>query len=319
MAAAKGHWKLGLFVVVGLALGLLSLVLLGARSLQKEVVTYVSFFDESVQGLDLGSPVKFRGVTVGNVAVIKVAKDRRLVEVALDLEVKELEEMGLSEGKGKNLKVRVPNDLRLQLASQGITGVKFLQLDFFDTKSYPPPPLPFPTPENYIPAAVSTMKNVEDAVVTAANRLPQVVDAILLVVGRVGRILDDLDSKKLPEGMAGTLARADRVLARLESAVVALDTGKLSTSAQAAIAGLGETTARLNAVLSRLDGDAGILASTQRATSAIGDVASSSRGLGQEVEETLRDVQDVTAAIQRVADALERDPDMLVKGRGKHK
>ena len=319
MAATKGHWKLGLFVVMGVALGLSALVFLGARSMQREVVTYVSFFDESVQGLELGSPVKFRGVTVGNVSVIKVAPDRRHVEVVLELGVTDLQEMGLSEGLGKKLRIHVPSDLRLQLASQGITGVKFLQLDFFDQKSYPPQELPFPTPENYIPAAVSTMKNVEDAVVTAANRLPQIVDAIMLVVARVGHIMDDLDSKKLPEGLAGTLAHADQVLANLTKAVKGLDTGALSQRAQTSLAGLDETTARLGAILARLDGDAGILATTQRATSAIGDVASSSRGLGQEVEETLRDVQDVTAAIQRVADALERDPDMLVKGRGKHK
>ena len=40
-------------------------------------------------------------------------------------------------------------------------------------------------------------------------------------------------------------------------------------------------------------------------------------GLGPELEETMRDIQEFTAAIQRVADALERDPDMLLKGRGK--
>jgi phospholipid/cholesterol/gamma-HCH transport system substrate-binding protein len=319
MSAPKGHWKLGLFVVVGVVLGLAALVFLGARSMQKDVVTYLSFFDESVQGLDVGSPVKFRGVVVGNVAAIKVAPDRRRVEVVLDLGVEDLKEMGLSEGAGKKLRVRVPADLRVQLVSQGITGVKFLQLDFFDPRSYPPPELPFPTPANYIPSAVSTMKNVEDAVVLAANRLPQVVDAILLVVGRVGRILDDLDSKKIPEGVAGTLVHADQVLASLRGAVNALDTAKLSQQAQSALAGLDATTARLDAILSRLDGDAGILASTQRATNAIGDVAASSRGVGQEMEATMRDVQDVSEAIQRVADALERDPDMLLKGRGKRK
>ena len=213
MSAPKGHWKLGLFVVTGFVLGLTALVFLGARSMQRDVVTYISFFDESVQGLDVGSPVKFRGVVVGNIEQIRVAPDRRRVEVVLDLGVEDLKEMGLSEGAGKKLRIRVPADLRVQLASQGITGVKFLQLDFFDPHSYPAPQLPFPTPENYIPSAVSTMKNVEDAVVLAANRLPQVVDAILLVVGRVGKILDDLDSKKLPEGLAGTLGRADQVLA----------------------------------------------------------------------------------------------------------
>ena len=132
-------------------------------------------------------------------------------------------------------------------------------------------------------------------------------------------MLNDLDSKKIPDGLASTLARANGVLSSLKGAVADMETGKLSGKAQSALTGLDETTARLNTILSRLDGDAGILASTQRASNAIGDVASSSRGLGQEVEETLRDVQEVSSAIQRVADALERDPDMLLKGRGKGK
>ncbi len=34
----------------------------GSRSFQKETVSYKTFFDESVQGLEIGSPVKFRGV-----------------------------------------------------------------------------------------------------------------------------------------------------------------------------------------------------------------------------------------------------------------
>ena len=68
MSAPSNHWKLGLFVVAGVGLFLALLGGLGARGLRKETVTYTTYFDESVQGLDVGSPVKFRGVTIGNVA-----------------------------------------------------------------------------------------------------------------------------------------------------------------------------------------------------------------------------------------------------------
>jgi hypothetical protein len=52
MAALQNHWKLGLFVVAGLAVALTAVALLGARSLQRDVGLYVSYFDESVQGLE---------------------------------------------------------------------------------------------------------------------------------------------------------------------------------------------------------------------------------------------------------------------------
>ncbi|MEO6418919.1 MAG: hypothetical protein ABIP39_05905, partial [Polyangiaceae bacterium] len=76
---------------------------------------------------------------------------------------------------------------------------------------------------------------------------------------------------------------------------------------------------RMNLLLGRLDGDKGLFASAQRASTAVGDVALNARDLGPEMAETLRDIQEVTASVQRIADALERDPDMLLKGRGKAK
>ena len=67
MAAPTNHYKLGLFVIASFIAALSAAILLGAASMQKKTVKYHSYFNESVQGLDLGSPVKFRGVTIGNV------------------------------------------------------------------------------------------------------------------------------------------------------------------------------------------------------------------------------------------------------------
>ena len=174
MSTPTNHWKLGLFVVVGFVLAACTVVFLGARSLQKQSVEYKTYFDESVQGLEVGSPIKFRGVIIGNVSAIDVAPDHRHVAVTSALTVQDLSDLGLAKGgTGKKTKIRIPIELRVQLASQGITGVKFLQIDFFDIKDNPPPVLPFEVPDNYIPAAVSTMKNLEDAVVRAVNRIPE--------------------------------------------------------------------------------------------------------------------------------------------------
>ena len=319
MAAPTNHWKLGLFVVVGVVLALTTITFLGAESLKKQVVSYQTDFDESVQGLEVGSPVKFRGVTVGAVSAIGIAPDRRHVVVTSELAVADLSDLGLAVGKGDKSTIRVPPDLRMQVVSQGITGVKFLLIDFFDVKDNPPPDLPFPVPPNYIPAAVSTMKNLEDAVVRAVNRIPEIAEGIVIVLGKVNRLLDDLQGGKLLENAAGTLTRANQVLASLQGALDQSHIGKLSARADESLTLLNQTITRSNTLLARLDGDKGLLASAQRASNAVGDVAVNARSLGPELEETLRDIQEFTAAIQRVADALERDPDMLLKGRGKAK
>jgi phospholipid/cholesterol/gamma-HCH transport system substrate-binding protein len=263
--------------------------------------------------------VKFRGVTVGTVSAINIAPDKRRVQVTSDLALADLDALGLSVGRGKTRKIGVPADLRIQLASQGITGVKFLQIDFFKIEDNPVPLLPFPTPPNYIPAAVSTMKNLEDAVVHAVDRLPEVADAIMHIAGRADGILDEIAHEKIPENAGITLKHFDELATTVQRAVNGLETNKLSADAQVAIHNLNGTIENMNHLLARLDGQKGLIASAERASNSIGDIATGARGLGPELEETLRDLQEVIASIQTVAAALVRDPDMLLKGRSKSK
>ncbi len=320
MAAPTNHWKLGLFVVVAFVVALGTMVAFGARSLQKKTVGYKTFFDESVQGLDVGSPVKFRGVTVGNVAVVDIAPDHRNVEVTMELGVDELDNLALNVAKvnGK-AKIAVPPELRVQLASAGITGVKFILIDFFPEKDNPPPVLPFPVPDNYIPAARSTMKNLEDAVVHAVNRLPEVADEILRLLVKVSQIMEQVEEKHLPEKAVGTLDRINSLVGELQVSLHGINAGKLSDEARKTLANLDAMVTQLNGVLSRVSGDKGVLVNVERASSAVGDVARNATGLGLELEETLRDVQEAMQAIQRLGDELDRDGDMFLKGRSKKK
>src|SRR5689334_24954719 len=138
MAVGTYYWKLGLFVIVGLGLSLAALVVLVARRWNDETVDYLSFFDESVQGLEVGSPVKFRGVTIGRVSAIDVAPDHRHVQVANELFVEQLGRLDLRIARGET-GVSAHPGLRMQLAQAGITGVKFMLLDYFDGNAYPAP------------------------------------------------------------------------------------------------------------------------------------------------------------------------------------
>jgi phospholipid/cholesterol/gamma-HCH transport system substrate-binding protein len=211
--------------------------------------------------------------------------------------------------------------LRMQLASQGLTGVQFIQIDFFDVRDNPPPVLPFPVPNRYIPAVVSMMKNLGDSVVHAVDRLPEVAEGILQVTTKVEKLVDEIEAQNLSQSAGATLAHANQVLVSLDQAVLKLNAGKLSDQAQSALAEATTTLASANALIARLDGDRGLVRSATRATDAVGDLAVllSSNEVGGQLEETFRDIQEVTAALQREADALQRDPDMLLKGRGKLK
>jgi phospholipid/cholesterol/gamma-HCH transport system substrate-binding protein len=316
MSAPTNQWKLGAFVAGSVLIGLTAAALLTAQTMHVVSVSYTSYFDEAVTGLEMGSPIRFRGVKIGNVSAIDVAPDRRHVEVTYSLGVKVLARLGLAGAtEGKETKISVPPDLRVQLASTGLTGTKFLQIDFFDTQGLPPPTLPFPVPENYIPAIPSTMKNLEDAIVRAVDQLPEITRQLSGVISRVNLILDDVNARGLPAKAVATLDGTAHLLASVQSKLDQLPVAELSREASATLSGAGVAMAKLNRALDRLDGEAGLLASAQRTTDSLGDLAGPR--LQASIVDTARDVREAAVAMRQLVEALQRDPDMLLKGKAK--
>ena len=320
MAAPTNRWKLGLFVVASALLGLLAVVFLAQRALHKETVTYTSYFDESVTGLETGSPVNFRGVSVGNISVIDVAPDRRHVEIRYALGVRVIRRLGLAEWQGDETKLTIPGALRVQIASTGLTGAKVLQLDFFDARDTPlPPTLPFPIPENYIPATPSTMKNLEEAAVKAIDSLPRLTSDLGKVLETVEIILQDVHARDLPGKTAATLQSVNFLVADLHQTMRSLRLEELSGESRQLIANLNRTLTKAQTALDHVNGEQGLLASVQRTTDSLGDVAVNTRSLGPELQETVRDLREAAGSVRQLMQALEGDSDMLLKGRARAK
>ncbi|MBX3258240.1 MAG: MCE family protein [Labilithrix sp.] len=312
MATTPSRFKLGLFILIALGAAAAIAIALGVHLLRTNTVELRTYFDESVQGLDVGAPVKFRGVTVGSVAAIDVAPDRRHIEVVEELEVDELRRLGFA---GDDM--RPPAELRAQISPVGITGVKYLALDFFDPRTTLPPELPFRPPANYIPAAPSVVKSLEDAAMRAIERLPEIADAVGSAMSRLERMMASLERDEVSEKAAAALARANRVLASLERVTAGLDRAGLPARSARTLDELHESAVRVNALLDRLDGDDGLIASASRAAEAASDLGRSTTRASRELESTMRGIREAAEAVTDLAEALERDPDMLLKGRAK--
>jgi phospholipid/cholesterol/gamma-HCH transport system substrate-binding protein len=113
MASLRTKFSVGIFVVIGFMISFISIIWLGLSHYLEQGQYFVAYFDESVQGLDKDSPVKYRGVSVGRVDSINVAPDATLIQTVL------LIEHGL----------KPDEDLVAQLKSVGITGIMFVELD----------------------------------------------------------------------------------------------------------------------------------------------------------------------------------------------
>lgn len=113
MTSLKTKFAVGLFVIIGLSVSFISILWLGMSHYFEKGQHYVAFFDESVQGLDKDSPVKYRGVSIGRVKSISVAPESTMIQVILKMETE----------------FRPAEELIAQLKSVGITGIMFVELD----------------------------------------------------------------------------------------------------------------------------------------------------------------------------------------------
>jgi len=285
---ATNHWKLGLFVLLAIGATLGALFWLGARRFRRESFPAISYFDESVQGLDIGSPVKFRGVTVGTVSDITIAPDHRHVQVTSDMYVDALVRLGLRTAAPKSGEEFIAPNLRVQLASAGITGVRFIQTDFFDPERYPPPRLPFEPPWNYVPSAPSTLKNVEEAAIEIMNRLPMLADRAKDTLADLRKTLGSIDT--LASGLGAEGGSFNQTVRELRAAAIrvgrALDEAKL-----------GATTASVRDTA----------ASVGHAATGVGDAQ-------EELQASLVALREALESVRTLADSLERDPSVVLRG-----
>lgn len=309
---ATNHIKLGLLALAGLAGVVVVGVALGLRGTGAETTSYHTYFDESVQGLDLGAPVKYRGVKIGSVETIAVAPDRQHVDVGL----------AIGADEARRLALATSSELRAQLVSQGLTGVKFVELDVVDparedAASGPRPPLPFPTAAHYVPARRSTLKGLEDNLQVVGERLPALIDRAVATLGKVERVVDDISGQGVPGRIAEAVAAVGGAAGDVRRLAQRLDGVRLGDRAAGMIGRVDAAADRLTQVLAQLDGDRGLIASTRRAADALGDAGTGARGSTIQLERTLRQIGDAAMAVRELVEEIDREPDMLVKGRAR--
>jgi ABC-type transporter Mla subunit MlaD len=327
IAAPTDRWKLGLFVVIGLIVGLGSLFWIGAQRLNRDSVQIVTYFQEPVGGLEEGSAVKMRGVSVGIVDTITIAPDRRSVEVRANIFSDVLEMLGVSpEGTGTG---RIgPDDLRTQVAMAGITGTKYVLVDFFPPDEHPLPRLSFDPGDNYLPSVPSTLKNFEDGLNMIFGAVPGLAAELSALLRLSHARLEAIDTEDLSRRAAKLLDLAGERLA-------ALDTARLSEAGVEALAALRDlmngleaddgplaSTAgswqavarRLEAVLTEVDAEA-TASSLREASAAISGLARDAGGASNELARDLRAFREAMTAVRALAELLERDPGALLRGR----
>ncbi|KAA2213123.1 MlaD family protein [Teichococcus oryzae] len=323
--------RVGALILAGAALSLGFLLFLTGGGLRSQSLIFETYLAESVTGLEVGAPVRYRGVQIGQVSEIGLVNaeyppDSRsvaleafqlvLVRLAIDPERATLRD----EEAGRRA---VQRGLRAKLSSQGITGLAYIELDFVNVTRFPGGG-EYPWTPSYavIPSIPSTVAQVQNAAEAILNRIQQVPLEELLhgvtdVVGLVKAQVEDGDFARTLAEAAATLTALRRILegsdlpalvtelrgvtADLRTLVGGPDTKAALASAAGAANELRQSLQRLPAVINALEQTARSARNTTQDTSA-------------ELGPLLRDLRATVGNLRDTTETLRRAPGQVLFG-----
>ena len=302
---------IGLFVSLSLSLLAAIVLLLGSQTWWAPVERYILFFDQSINGLNVGSKVKFRGVPIGEVESVMIrAHNQRADSSAIPVVIRlntnriqhELDRQGNPVAPA-SFKGFVEQGLVGQLGLESfITGLLFVELSFdVEAARSWRPHLSFSETVLEVPTLPSSLDQITEDLAQLINRLRQINyeqldQSMASVMAEVQRVLVGLH----PEQLSKSMQAMQSAFAAMESTAHSLhiEAGSLETY-------LGDLTGQLKQTLTGLD---------QLLLDFKGFIEADST-LSVELSHTLREFGRSAQSVRRLAEYLERNPRALLSGR----
>jgi len=312
MAVEKSYARLGLFLVVALVVVLATALLFIQRLRRQAVIEVVTYIPEDVSGLDVSSPVRYRGVAVGRVTEVRVDPRETTIEVDFELFLDRLHTIGANVERIRRIADigGIAPRLRARVVGNPVTGEAYLLLD---VPKNPPPPiaLGFKPERPYIASMPSSLATVQ-------NRLPEVLERAEVTL----RTLTDIVTR-----IPGSLDRSDRFFTNVERIIQNSDLPALSADSRKFFT---TTSAQIEQITSELEGvigpegklvtfvdearaaiKAADLPATNQSTRAAADKVTLA---ADDIRRSLPAIRDSLEQLRQLARQLEEQPESVVFG-----
>ena len=320
------YLRVGLLALLTAGLLLAAILVFGSTAI-RHGQGYETYFRDSVQGLDVGAPVKYRGVAIGQVTAVGLVNaqygtgpsrltddpDYRLVLVRLDLDPARL---GATPAAGD----LVRQGLRARIAPQGLTGQSYVELDFLDPARFPALAVPWVPAAPYIPSAQGTLSQVTDGATTLLTKLAKI--DINGLADSLQALIGDLHTVLHGDRLTGVMTEAGDTLHLLRTILASADVPALAAEARETLAAVrdlaqgpqtrtllrsaNQAADRLNQAMTRLPP---LLAALQDVARRVDSgSADAEAALGP----LLRDTRAAVAALRETTEALRQDPAQAV-------
>lgn len=330
---------IGAFVVGGLALLTLAIIVVAGDKFFTRKERAVMHFSGSVYGLQIGAPVVFRGVRVGSVEEIGVFYDQKTssfsIPVVVELDgdaVSGLDGRRAASDVGLALPALIKRGLNAQLSMQSLlTGLLYVDLDLrpqakVSQRGTYRGLIEIPTTDTAIQALRSQLEGMdfrqiaEDLAALAASaravlagpQLRQALDDLAQITATVKRVAERMDKRVDPiaNELQKSLATARSALERVGQSAQNLDRN---------VDKLGQTSDRVGELIAA---DSPVVQNLQLAIDEVGRTAtalrqatSSDSTLVRGSERALQDLSRAARALRDLAEALEQQPEALLRGR----
>lgn len=268
------YFKIGIFVISAVVIGIIGVVVLGVGTIFQKKNIVETYIDESVQGLDVGSPVKFRGVPIGRVEQISLtsaeyATRREYVLVRVSISSNILQ-FPVNDPRSPQLKQALDRGFRIRIAPQGLTGVAYLEADYLEPERNPPLEIDWQPEYPYIPSTRSRITQLSEA------------------VERILRNFSDIDIAQLSQTI-------DKSIVAITKLAENANLDKIGAQANALLSELRQTNRQINT-----------LVSNPELKTAVADVSASAGRARQIIERAEKPINQMLTDLPQATESLNR-------------
>jgi paraquat-inducible protein B len=261
MSQKPSYFRIGLFIVVALAILSGGLIAFGAGQMFRPRIYIETYVDGTVQGVDVGSPVKFRGVPIGRVSAIDFTfneygapsqVDRfNYVRILMEID-REMFPGMFKENLTSVIEMNVAQGLRARIEPQGVTGISYIEINYVnDPNQFPPFAIDWKPHYYYIPSAPGQLTNMLDSI----NNIMRQVEQLNFggMSKSITELLENLNTAVTGAEITKVSADLQTLLTELRNALKAANVGALSEDARRMIEDIEKSNAQLQTVLKNLE------------------------------------------------------------------
>jgi len=315
---------IGLFMIGAGVLSVIGVAVLASTAWFGDRHTFISFFEESVNGLERGAPVKFQGVPVGTVTelLIQIHEVDKTFQVPVQYEI-DLTRLTTETGAFVHLddpevlRQQIADGLRAQLQMESIvTGQLYVELTY-RTEAVAPPLAIRPAEHPVIPTTPSLLA-------VFGTEAGSLVADVLQILFRVNEMLEEVDMPEINAAVVASAQAVERLVGSEDLQRAIGEVPEMAAQFSRALTEMERLAERLGASIdplqsrmeATLESASLTLEAAREAIDGTAGLLSTDSELGYSLEQALIGLREAAEALRVLAISLERNPDMLLRGAG---